>query len=89
MNNEKIELAVANCLPTERTYGINAKNSKLLDVTTLAESFSKVTRCILFLQKGLILKSFFYHFSIVLKMSYANKLKELLFILPSTFTNIF
>ena len=25
--NEKIELAVANCLPTKRTYGINAQNS--------------------------------------------------------------
>ena len=39
--NEKIELAVANNLPTKWTESINAKNSSWPDVSTLAESFSK------------------------------------------------
>ena len=35
---KKIELAVANCLPTKLTYGINPTSSKWLDVSTLEES---------------------------------------------------
>ena len=34
---EKIELAVANCLPSKMTYGIKAKNSWWPDVSILAE----------------------------------------------------
>ena len=38
---KKIELAVANYLPTKRTYGVNAKTSLWPGVSTLAKSFSK------------------------------------------------